>query len=181
MRGDLFLADFHARRAPGPLTGYMIMVMNAIMMIIINRSAPHGSPASDRSRHRRIFRNRSGLRRRFARRGHDLVLVARDQARLEELASRLRAETGVKIDVVRADLTDSADLARVETRLRDDDSIGVLINNAGVSAPGGFANGDLDVMDRLIRLNVTAVTRLAGAAVLRFFVRGGGASINIAS
>ncbi len=118
---------------------------------------------------------------RFARRGHDLVLVARDQARLEELASRLRAETGVKIDVVRADLTESADLALIETRLRDDDSIGVLINNAGVSAPGGFANGDLDVMDRLIRLNVTAVTRLAGAVVPRFLARGEGAIINIAS
>ncbi len=118
---------------------------------------------------------------RFARRGHDLVLVARDQARLEELASRLRAETGVKIDVVRADLTESADLALIETRLRDDDSIGVLINNAGVSAPGGFANGDLDVMDRLIRLNVTAVTRRAGAVVPRFLARGEGAIINIAS
>ena len=58
---------------------------------------------------------------RFARRGHDLVLVARDQPRMEELASRLRAETGVKIDVVSADLTESADLARLgltETHLR---------------------------------------------------------------
>ncbi len=118
---------------------------------------------------------------RFARRGHDLVLVARDQARMEELASRLRAETGVKIDVVRADLTEGADLARVEARLRDDESIGVLVNNAGVAAPGGFANGDLDLMDRLIRLNVTAVTRLAGAVVPRFLARGEGAIINIAS
>ena len=117
---------------------------------------------------------------RFARRGHDLVLVARDQARMEELASRLRAETGVKIDV-RADLRESADLARVEARLRDDDSIGILVNNAGVAAPGGFANGDLDLMDRLIRLNVTAVTRLAGAVVPRFLARGEGAIINIAS
>ena len=89
---------------------------------------------------------------RFARRGHDLVLVARDRPRMEELASRLRAENRVKIDVEGADLTVSADLARIEARLRADDSIGILVNNAGVAAPGGFANADLDVMDRLIRL-----------------------------
>ena len=118
---------------------------------------------------------------RFARRGHDLVLVARDRERMEEHASRLRAEAGVKIDVVRADLTASADLARIEARLRDDDSIGVLVNNAGVAAPGGFANADLDEMDRLIRLNVIAVTRLAGAVVPRFLARDEGAIINIAS
>ena len=93
---------------------------------------------------------------RFARRGHDLVLVARDQARMEELAARLRAEAEVKIDVVRADLAETADLARIEARLRDDDSIGILVNNAGVSAPGGLAGGDLDAIDRLIRVNITA-------------------------
>ena len=118
---------------------------------------------------------------RFARRGHDLVLVARDQPRMEELAARLRAETKVKIDVVRADLTVSDDLARIEARLRDDDGIGVLVNNAGVAAPGGFINADLDAMDRLIRLNVTAVTRLVGAVVPRFLARGEGAIVNIAS
>lgn len=118
---------------------------------------------------------------RFAHRGHDLVLVARDKARMEDLAKRLRAETGVAIDILSADLTDAAGLARVEQRLRDDDRIGVLINNAGAAAPGSFANPDLDATDRLIRLNVTAVTRLAGAVVPRFLARGEGAIINIAS
>jgi uncharacterized protein len=118
---------------------------------------------------------------RFARRGHDLVLVARDQKRMEELASRLRAETGVKIDVLRADLAESADLARIEARLRDDHSIGILVNNAGIAAPGGFAGADLDVMDRLIRVNVTALTRLTGAVVPRFLAGGEGSIINIAS
>ena len=60
---------------------------------------------------------------RFARRGHDLVLVARDVVRLEALASRLRQETGVTIDILQADLTQAADLAKVETRLRDDGHI----------------------------------------------------------
>ncbi|MBI1202737.1 MAG: SDR family NAD(P)-dependent oxidoreductase [Rhodopseudomonas sp.] len=118
---------------------------------------------------------------RFARRGHDLVLVARDRERMEQLAQRLRRETGVAVGVLRADLTDSADLAVVEKRLRDDGRIGILVNNAGMAAPGGFADPDLDAVDRLIRLNVLAVTRLSGAVVPRFLKQGEGAIINIAS
>jgi len=111
---------------------------------------------------------------RLARRGYDLVLIARDKARMEALAARLRGETGVAIEVLPADLTVAADLARVETRLREDASIGLLVNNAGAAAPGGFTDPDLDALERLIRLNVTAVTRLAGAVVPRF-LRGGAA------
>jgi hypothetical protein len=118
---------------------------------------------------------------RLARRGHDLVLVARDRDRMERLARDLRAETGVAVDVLVADLTESRELARIETRLREDGRIGVLINNAGAALPGGFANPDLDAQDRLIRLNVTAVTRLAGAVVPRFLAEGSGAIVNIAS
>jgi len=118
---------------------------------------------------------------RFARRGHDLVLVARDRARLDAVASWLRNEAGVKVDVLAADLAESRDLARVEQRLREDDSIGILVNNAGIAAPGNFANSDIDVVDRLIRVNVTAVTRLTAAVVPRFLARGQGAIVNIAS
>lgn|SRR6185437_1584686 len=118
---------------------------------------------------------------RFARRGHNLVLVARDRARLEALAGRLRAETGVAVDVLPADLAVAEDLARVEHRLRDDDRIGILVNNAGIAAPGTFADAAIDSVDRLIRVNVTAVTRLAAAAVPRFVARGEGAIVNVAS
>jgi short-subunit dehydrogenase len=118
---------------------------------------------------------------RFARRGYDLILVARDRDRMEALAARLRGETGVTIEVVKADLTDAADLARVETRLRGDGKINLLVNNAGAAAPGGFANADIDVLDRLIQLNVTAVTRLAGAVVPRFLAQKSGSIINITS
>jgi short-subunit dehydrogenase len=118
---------------------------------------------------------------RFARRGYDLILVARDRDRMEALAARLRGETGVTIEVVKADLTDAADLARVETRLREDGKINLLVNNAGAAAPGGFANADIDVLDRLIQLNVTAVTRLAGAVVPRFLAQKSGSIINITS
>ena len=77
---------------------------------------------------------------RFAKRGHDLVLVARDGARMEALATRLREETGVAVDVVPADLTAAGDVARVEARLRDDPRIGILVNNAGMGSP---SRGDL--------------------------------------
>jgi len=118
---------------------------------------------------------------RLARRGYDLVLVARDAARMQTLAAKLRAETGVAIDVVQADLTVAQDLARVEARLRDDADITLLVNNAGAAAPGGLAQPDLDVLENLIQLNVIAVTRLAGAVVPRFLAQGSGAIVNISS
>jgi len=118
---------------------------------------------------------------RLAKRGYDLVLVARDKARLDSLAARLRAETGVKADVLKADLTVKAEMATVEQRLRDDASITLLVNNAGIAGQGGFANADLDKQEDLITLNVTAVTRLAGAAIPGFLQRGGGSIVNLAS
>ena len=75
---------------------------------------------------------------RFAQRGHDLVLVARDQARLDALAARLRSEHNVTIDVISADLTQLSDLTTVESRLRDDARIGILVNNAGAALSGNF-------------------------------------------
>jgi hypothetical protein len=118
---------------------------------------------------------------RLARRGYDLVLVARDENRLQTLATRLRGDTGAAVGVMPADLTAAEDLVRVETRLREDAGINLLINNAGTAAPGGLADADLDILERLIRLNVTAVTRLAGAVIPRFLATGGGSIVNIAS
>ena len=118
---------------------------------------------------------------RLAKRGHDLILVARDEARLNALAERLRAETGVKVEVLRADLTDKADLVRLEDRLATDQAIEILVNNAGAAGSGPFAGGDRDVIDRLIQLNVTAVTRLASAAASSFVPRDHGTIINLAS
>lgn len=118
---------------------------------------------------------------RFAQRGHDLVLVARDQVRLEALAARLRAEHRVAVDVVQADLTDRDDLAAVESRLRDDTRIGILINNAGAPQSGGFLQQSGDGIERLIALNTTAVTRLAAAVAPRFAQARSGAIVNIGS
>ncbi|TXN60688.1 SDR family oxidoreductase [Methylobacterium sp. WL6] len=118
---------------------------------------------------------------RFARRGHDLVLVARDGQRLEALADRLRREAGIAVDVVQADLTVEADLARVEARLREDARIGVLVNNAGAAVLGPFVDQNPGPLAALIALNVTALTRLANAAAPRFVRAGTGAIINIGS
>lgn len=118
---------------------------------------------------------------RFARRGHDLVLVARDQARLDILATRLRADNGVVVDVLPADLTRPADLAAIETRLRDDHDIGILVNNAGLSQSGNFAQQTAGAIDGLVTLNITALTRLAAAVAPRFIQSGTGAIVNIGS
>jgi short-subunit dehydrogenase len=118
---------------------------------------------------------------RFAKRGHDLVLVARDRAKLEALAARLKRETGVSVDILQADLTETAQLGKVETLLRSDSRIGVLVNNAGASLPGSFLEQTTDATAQLIALNTIAVTRLAGAVAPRFAAAGQGAIINIAS
>ncbi len=118
---------------------------------------------------------------RFARRGHDLVLVARDQAKLEQLAARLRQETGVSVDVLPADLTRADDLAGVEARLRDDARIGTLINNAGVAQSGAFSEQTAASVDSLIALNISALTRLSAAVTPRFLQAGEGAIVNISS
>ena len=118
---------------------------------------------------------------RFARRGHDLLLVARDKARLDALAARLHEETGVTVDVLRADLTRPAELAAVEARLRDDARIGILINNAGMAQSGSFARQSAESIERLIALNVTAPARLAAAAASRLAQAGSGAIVNIGS
>lgn len=93
---------------------------------------------------------------RFAKRGHDLVLVARDNVRMGALADRLRRETGVTVDILRADLTNIGDLAQVEARLRDDHRIGVLVNNAGTAPTGGFVNQNPDEVARIVSLNAMA-------------------------
>lgn len=118
---------------------------------------------------------------RLARRGYDLVLVARDETRLAALAERLRRETGRKVEWVGADLTAKADLARVEQRLRDDTNLTLLVNNAGMSVSGSLLVGDIDRYQAMIELNVIAPTRLAAAAARNFVTRKTGAIVNIAS
>jgi short-subunit dehydrogenase len=118
---------------------------------------------------------------RLARRGYDLILVARDEARLNALAERLRAQAKIKVDVIKADLTRREDLAPVEQRLATDATITLLVNNAGASVSGPFETIGPDRFDQLIQLNVTSLTRLSAAVAPNFVKRGKGAIINIAS
>ena len=118
---------------------------------------------------------------RLAKRGYDLILVARNKERLASLARRLANDTGRKVETVEADLTSPADLQRVEDILRTNAGISLLVNNAGVGATGPLVASDVDKMDDMIRLNVTALTRLTYAAVPGFVARGNGTIINISS
>jgi short-subunit dehydrogenase len=118
---------------------------------------------------------------RLAKRGYDLLLVARDAGRMEALAERLRRETGRAIEVLGADLTAEADLARVEQRFASDVGLTLLVNNAGMSLNGGLLDNGPDELGGLISLNITAPTRLAAAAGRAFVARKRGAIVNIAS
>jgi short-subunit dehydrogenase len=118
---------------------------------------------------------------RLARRGYDLVLVARNGKRLEEVAQRIRAATQRSVEVIVADLNNKADLTRVETNLKADSRITMLVNNAGFGAVTPLLGSDVDKMEEMIDLNVVALTRLTYAAVPGFVARKNGAVINIAS
>ena len=118
---------------------------------------------------------------RLAHRGHDLILVARNKARLAALARRIGNDTGRNVETVEADLTSPADLRRVEDILKINAGISMLVNNAGVGATAPLLASDVDKMDDMIRLNVTALTRLTYAAAPGFVARGHGTIINISS
>jgi len=118
---------------------------------------------------------------RLARAGHDLILVARRADKLRQLAEELTNRTGRSVETVAADLTDPADLIRIEALLRRDASITVLVNNAGVGATTPLLLSDVADMERMITLNVNVLMRLAYAAAPGFVARGTGTIINIAS
>ena len=118
---------------------------------------------------------------RLAKRGYDLILVARNEARLKALSARLASETGRSVTPLAVDLNDKTDHAQVESVLREDQTITMLVNNAGTASVAPLLNADVEKMDEMIALNVTAFTRLTYAATPTFVARGGGTIINIAS
>ena len=118
---------------------------------------------------------------RLAKRGYDLVVVARNGKQLQELADRLTSSTGRKVEVLQADLTDDVDLRKVEQKLANDPQVTLLVNNAGIAANGKLADHDLKSVDNIIKLNITALTHLAAAAARSFAARGHGTIVNLAS
>lgn len=117
---------------------------------------------------------------RLARRGYDLVLVARDEVKLDALAARLKDETGVKIEILRADLAAADDVRKVEARLQADD-ITMLVNNAGIAVAGPTVDMNPGRLEAMIQLNVVVATRLARAVAPGLAQRRKGDIVNIAS
>ncbi|MCV7054192.1 SDR family NAD(P)-dependent oxidoreductase [Mycolicibacterium gilvum] len=120
-----------------------------------------------------------GFARRYAVDGYDLVLVARDESRLNTLAAELRDEAGTAVEVIRADLADAADRALVADRLRA--GVQVLVNNAGFGTSGEFWTTDYAVLQSQLDVNVTAVMQLTHAALPSMLDAGRGTVLNVAS
>lgn len=118
---------------------------------------------------------------RLARRGFDLLIIARDSKRLTDLSSKLTSKTGRKVDVISANLTNKEDLRKVESRLQSDTSISLLVNNAGFGGTKALVHSSIDDLEDMIALNVTALTRLTAAVLPNLLARKSGAIINIAS
>ena len=91
---------------------------------------------------------------RLARRGYDLILVARRADRLQAIAERITAEIGRNVEIVVADLSDRADLRRVEDILRNDTRISLLVNNAGLGPVAPLLNSNVEAMSDVIAVNI---------------------------
>lgn len=118
---------------------------------------------------------------RLARRGYDLILIARRGDRLADIAAGIQAQYGVNVSTITADLGKAADLESVAARLEADDSVTLLVNNAGVStvAPiGGLTREQFDAMNDV---NVNGVARLTYAVLPKFIARNAGTLVNIGS
>jgi hypothetical protein len=118
---------------------------------------------------------------RLAKRGYDLILVARSKDKLDEVAKQIASSTGRKAETVQADLSVASDVKRIADRFTSDASITAFVNNAGVAAATPLLASDPDIHDQIIQINVTAFTRLAVAAASSFAKRSIGLIINIGS
>src|SRR5512134_3595 len=123
----------------------------------------------------------SAYARRLAADGYDLILVARRKDRLEKLAEELKASHGLQAEVLAADLTEDADLRRVEHRIARAADLEFLVNNAGFGTRGLFFQADVEGQDRMHRLHVLAAVRLSHAALPGMVARGKGSLVNVSS
>ncbi|WFL66965.1 SDR family oxidoreductase [Pantoea sp. X85] len=117
----------------------------------------------------------------LAARGTNLILVARDAARLNLLAQSLCESHGVEVSVLAADLTNHDDLQRVDHEIQQNKAITLLVNNAGMTVEGEFIDGDIAKIHTMLTLNIVALTQLAHTAAQAFRARRNGTIVNIAS
>ncbi|HYZ80836.1 MAG TPA: SDR family oxidoreductase [Solirubrobacteraceae bacterium] len=122
------------------------------------------------------------IARELASRGHGLVLVARRRERMEELAEELSDAYGVRAEVIGADLSKAASVARLPARI---ESLGleidILVNNAGFATGGPFHESDLERELEQVRVLVEAPVALTSAYAPQMVKRGSGAILNVAS
>jgi hypothetical protein len=118
---------------------------------------------------------------RLAKRGYDLILIARSKDKLDEVAKQIQSTTGRKAETLQADLSVAADVKRVADRLASDSAITAFVNNAGIASASKLLESDPDYLDQIVQINVTAFTRLAVAAASNFVKRSSGLIINIGS
>jgi short-subunit dehydrogenase len=117
----------------------------------------------------------------LAKRGNDLILVARRGDRLEELARGMEQKYGIAAGIVAADLATEEGLASVEQRIQAEENLELLVNNAGFGTRGLFFRADVDGQDLMHRLHVLATLRLTHAALQGMVRRGKGGIINVSS
>ncbi|MFW6764171.1 SDR family NAD(P)-dependent oxidoreductase [Acinetobacter pittii] len=118
---------------------------------------------------------------RFAQRGHNLILVARDTNRLDKISKDLQEKYGVQVEFIQADLSNDQDISKIEDVLKNDADIEILVNNAGIALNGTFLTQDIKDIEKLITLNMTAVVRLSHAISQSLIHKGKGAIINLGS
>jgi uncharacterized protein len=118
---------------------------------------------------------------RFAKRGYDLLLVARDGKRLSDVAKKLSEQYGVAVNTLVADLTDRSALLQLEAQLKADKNVSILVNNAGFGGTKSLVDSSVDELENMILLNVTALTRLSAAVLPNLIAKKEGAVINISS
>jgi len=127
----------------------------------------------------------SGIGASFARnlaaRGYHLLLIARREDRMQALAHELTGAHPIRVETMTADLSEDADIRRVDQRLRSDPDLALLVNNAGFGAHGFFFEADVEVQERMHRLHVLATMRLSHAALANMVPRNSGGLINVAS
>ena len=118
----------------------------------------------------------------LAGRGYDLILVARREEKLNELAVRLSDEFGVECTVMAADLSEPKAAQNLFQRIEDIGlQVNFLINNAGLLHNGFFANLSLEAQEKMIQVNVISLTALTHLYAAKLSSNGGGHILNVAS
>jgi short-subunit dehydrogenase len=118
---------------------------------------------------------------RLAASGHDVLLVARDAARLDTVCAELGAAHGIQAEALVADLSDDADIARVADRLRHESRLATLVSNAGFGTRGTIETADPAGQSRMLRLHVQATHELVHAVLPGMLARRDGTIIVVAS